>query len=131
MLLSIMRRLVVGVLLIVMAGCCTTQPEPIQQAVQGNLEGLQLLESQLLELVPADAAPVDFSQLGGAGAEPVLYRPQDGWRIVLRTYQLRAASLVAWSRGEPFDEAAGVQALVVPAIEQARANLPSESGDGE
>jgi len=121
-----MRHLLFGVCLALVAGCATTQDQRVIDAAAGNLASLQLLESELLALVP-DGDPVDFSQVGGAGGAPVMYRPRDGWRILLRTYQLRAASLVAWSKSEPFDQAAGLQALVVPAVEAAKANLP----DGE
>ncbi len=112
-------------------GCKTAKPAAVVTAIQGNLTGLQLLEKQLLELVPADAQPIDFSKLGGEGGDtPVLYRPRDGWRIILRTYQLRAASLVAWSKNETFDTNAGFVALVLPAITQAKA-APTPAPDTE
>jgi hypothetical protein len=117
-----MRSTLIG-LILVLAGCVTQQDQQIKDAAQGNLTSLQLMEAELLELVP-NGEPIDFSQVGGAGSSPVLYRPRDGWRILLRTYQLRAASLVAWSNGEKFDHAAGVEALVKPAIAQAKKNLP-------
>ena len=121
-----MRTLLLAVVAALAVGCVTTPPQEIQGAIQGNLKSLQLLEADLLELVPADAEPIDFSQVGGTGSSPVLYRPRDGWRILLRTYQLRAASLVAWIQGEEFDQDAGLQALVLPAIEEAKRNLPDD-----
>lgn len=123
-----MRNLLIVLALVLFAGCVSQQDQRIQKATQGNLESLQLMEEKLLELVP-NSDPIDFSQIGGAGSSPVLYRPRDGWRILLRTYQLRAASLVAWSKGETFDQNAGVDALVKPAIEQAKKNLSPPDND--
>jgi hypothetical protein len=121
-----MRHILFGVLLALVAGCATTQDQRVIDAATHNLEGLQLLEKELLERVPNDA-PIDFATLGGSnGIAPVLYRPRDGWRIVLRSYQLRAAGLVAWAKGEEFDSDAGLQALVVPAVAAAKANLPDD-----
>lgn len=110
-------------LALLFAGCCSAPPA-ITEAVAGNLRSLQLAEEQLLPLVP-NGDPIDFGQVGGSG-EAQLYRPQDGWRILLRTYQVRAASLVAWANDEPFDYNAALKALVVPAIEQAKRNLSDE-----
>ena len=98
-----------------LVGCASTPPAEITTAIQGNLESLQLAEKELLPLI-ANGEPIDF----GTG---VKYRPRDGWRIALRSYQVRAASLVAWSQGEEFDTTTAIDALVRPAIEQARENL--------
>lgn len=120
--LLLMRNLLIA-LTLVFAGCATQQDQRVIEAAQGNLQSLQLMEAKLLELIP-NGDPIDFSQVGGEGSSPVLYRPRDGWRILLRTYQLRAASLVAWSQNEEFDQDAGLKALVLPAIAQAKKNLP-------
>ena len=124
MLPAMYRRLLLALTLLALMGCATAQPAPITEAIQGNLESLQLLEKQMLELVP-NGDPIDFGQVGGDGDE-VLYRPRDGWRILLRSYQVRAASLVAWANGEEFDKDTATQALVIPAIREAQKNLKNE-----
>lgn len=122
--LPLMRTLLLACVLLLAAGCATTTPPAVQDAAAGNLAGWQRVEDALLAYIPADAPPIDFSQIGGDADAPVYYRPRDGWRIILRTYQLRAASLVAYTRNEPFDQSAGLQALVLPAIAQAKHNAP-------
>lgn len=119
-----MRLTWLALLVALVAGCASTPPAEVTQALTGNLESLKLAEQQLLPLVP-NGDPIDFGQVGGDGAER-LYRPRDGWRILLRTYQVRAASLVAWANGEPFDQATAIEALVMPAVKQARRNLSDE-----
>lgn len=116
-----MKLTALALLLALLAGCASTPPAEITEAIQGNLTSLQLAEEQLLPLI-ANGDPIDFGKVGGAGPEK-LYRPRDGWRILLRTYQVRAASLVAWANGEEFDQATAVKALVLPAIEEATKNL--------
>jgi len=120
--------LLVSLVAALVAGCASAPPAEVTQALSGNLESLKLAEGQLLPLVP-NGDPIDFSQVGAKAGESGperLYRPRDGWRILLRTYQVRAASLVAWANGEPFDEATATKALVLPALEQARRNLSDE-----
>ena len=106
-----MRIILIALVLGCSTGCAT--PPEVQQSLANELEDLQQLEAELLPLIP-DAPPVDF---GGAK-----YRPRDGWRILLRSMQLRAAGLVAWSRDAAFDQAAGVEALVAPALKLAQKN---------
>lgn len=119
-----MRYTLLALVLALLTGCATAKPQEVKDALAGNLDSLKLMEAQLLELVP-DGDPIDFGQVGGSGPEK-LYRPRDGWRILLRTYQVRAASLVAWANSETFDQATAVKALVLPAIEQAKRNLPTD-----
>ena len=107
-----MRIILIALVLGCSTGCAT--PPEVQQSLAHELSDLQQLEAELLPLIP-DADPIDF----GSG---VKYRPRDGWRIQLRSMQLRAAGLVAWSRDETFDQAAGVEALVAPALKLAQKN---------
>jgi len=121
--LRVMRLTLIAFVLAFVAGCRSV-PAEVTEALVGNLNSLKLAEEQLLELVP-NGDPIDFGKVGGDGPEK-LYRPRDGWRILLRTYQVRAASLVAWAKDETFDQATAIKALVLPAIQQAKDNLPDD-----
>jgi len=80
------------------AGCDSTPPPIVVESLAASLEDLQHAEAGLLPLVPADLPPQDF----GAPGAPVLLSPRDGWRLQLQAWQVRAAALLAWAKGEPF-----------------------------
>lgn len=107
-----MRIASIALVLGLLVGCAA--PPAVIDGLEHELQDLRQLEVELLPLVP-DGPPVDF----GGG---VRYRPRDGWRVTLRAMQLRAASLLAWARNETFDQAAGLAALVAPALAEAQRN---------
>lgn len=108
--LSGMRVILILLALGSAVGC--QAPERVRQSLAHEIKDLQQLEAALLPLIP-DSSPIDF----GGG---VAYRSPDGWRVTLRAMQLRAAGLLAWAQNETFDHEAGYQALVAPALAEAR-----------
>ncbi|HET6496433.1 MAG TPA: hypothetical protein VFH61_13835 [Thermoleophilia bacterium] len=80
---------------LLLTGCAT--PAPVVDALDHQVEDLQLLERELLPLVPADTE-MRF------GAKTLKARL--GWQIRLRAFQARAEALRAWARGERYDLAA-------------------------
>lgn len=83
-----------------LVGCAT--PQPVVDALDHQVEDLQLLERELLPLVPADAE-------AAFGAKTL--KARIGWQIRIRAFQARAEALRAWARGEPYDLAAAQRRL--------------------
>ena len=84
-------------------GCCGAAPQPVQDACAHQVEDLQLLERELLPLVP-ETATARF----GETEQPA----RVGWAIRLRAYQVRGEALSAWAKGEAFDLAAAQRRLL-------------------
>jgi hypothetical protein len=82
------------------AGCAT--PDAVVDALDHQVEDLQLMERELLPLVPADT-----EMLFGAKT----LKARLGWQIRLRAFQARAEALRAWARGERYDLTAAHQRL--------------------
>ena len=103
-----MRRLCLILCALALAGgCATTAPQAVQDAVRNQLEDFALLERELLPLIPP-AATVDFTTLTG-DTESTNARQLWGERV--RAFMFRGAGLLAWSRGEPYDERAAFAKL--------------------
>lgn len=88
---------------LLLAGCCGAAPQPVQDALAHQVEDLQLVERDLLPLVP-EATTARF----GETEQPA----RVGWAIRLRAYQVRAEALHAWAKGEAFDLAAAQRRLL-------------------
>jgi hypothetical protein len=82
-------------------GCDSTPPPIVVESLVAQLDDLQHAERDLLPLVPGDLPAQNF----GTVTAPVLLPPRDGWRLQLQAWQLRAAALIAWAQGKPFDGA--------------------------
>ena len=88
---------------LVCAGCVTSAPDVVVDALDHELEDLQLIERELLPLVPEDALA-----MFGSREQPA----RTGWAIRLRAFQVRAEALRAWARGEEFDLAEAQKRLL-------------------
>ena len=102
-----MRRILVLLLCLGFAGCASTAPQIVQDSLLHNLEDFALFESELATLIPADAT-VAFKTITGStdiGNARQLYSER------MRSLMFRGAGLLAWSRGEPYDEQAAFAKL--------------------
>lgn len=98
-----------------LAGCTVYEaPAAVQASAQHQLEDLAAIEAELLPFVPADAQ-IEYTlitgeqQVTGTG-EGQLSAPKL-WKGRLRAMMFRGAGLLAWSRGEPYDEQAAFAKL--------------------
>ncbi len=79
------------------AGCGSTPPLVVE-SLASSLEDLQMAERELLPLLPAEG-----TRNFGTPDRPVELSPREGWRLLLQAWQARAAGLLAWAKGEPFE----------------------------
>jgi len=110
-----MRWMMSMMLLAAAMGCAAVQaPQQVQDAATHQLEDLVAIESELLPYLPADAK-LEYKLVTGETAvtgtgEGEISAPKL-WQGRLRAMMFRMAGLVAWSRGEPYDEQAAFAKL--------------------
>lgn len=106
-----MRRMMLVVLAtwaMFAAGCKAYQaPEQVQGAAVHQLQDLVAIEAELLPFVPDDAQ-LPYKTVTG---ESAVMNARELWKGRLRAMMFRMAGLVAWSRGEPYDEEAAFAKL--------------------
>jgi hypothetical protein len=96
------------VLVLAAVGCKAYKaPQQVQDAAQHMLEDLVLAEKELLPFIPPDAT-LEFTTITG---DTDSTNARQLWKDRLRSFMFRGAGLLAWSRGEVYDEQAAFAKL--------------------
>lgn len=102
-----MRRFLLALCALILAGCCSAPPAEVTSSLEHMLADLPLIESELLPLVPADAE-IEYTTITGSTGTK---NARQLWSDRVRAFLFRQAGLVAWARGEEYDEEAAFAAL--------------------